>query len=203
MRAVPLHLASLSPRRLELLQQIGVHPNVVKIDVDETPLPNESPSEYVLRLAMAKAQAGWNSTSTTTPQPVLAADTAVVLGNEIMGKPHDREDALNMLQRLSGQTHQVLTGVAICNGEMLTRLSTSQVSFRQITPTEAETYWQSGEPEDKAGSYGIQGAAALFISNLEGSYSGVMGLPLYETGELLNSCGITPLHPTSNQAGSK
>ncbi len=187
----PIHLASMSPRRLELLRQIGVNPNVVQIDINETPHPNEEPSDYVMRLAVAKAQAGWALTSKASPLPVLAADTAVVVDSRILGKPQNQADALAMFRLLSGRTHKVLTGVALSQENTVRTLSTSQVPFRTIEPAEAESYWQSGEPADKAGGYGIQGAAALFISHLQGSFSGVMGLPLYETGELLKNAGIS------------
>ncbi len=197
MMPLPLHLASLSPRRLELLKQIGVHPNVVQIEVDETPLANEEAGKYVVRLAMAKAQAGWSATQNTHPLPVLAADTAVVVDDHILGKPRNQADALDMLRMLSGRTHEVLTGVALCQEHTVSILNTNRVTFRAIGPAEAESYWQSGEPADKAGGYGIQGAAALFISHLEGSFSGVMGLPLYETGELLKNAGITLLSSSS------
>ncbi len=187
-----IFLASSSPRRRELLLQIGVDHEVIRVDVDETPHPGEAPSEYVIRLALEKARAG-RKLSPDLQIPVLAADTAVVVEGEILGKPTDSRDALRMLQLLSGRTHKVLTGVALIGSEEKSRLSVSRVSFRTISPAEAEQYWQSGEPEDKAGAYGIQGLGALFINGLEGSFSGVMGLPLFETGELLRSAGIEPL----------
>ena len=187
-----IFLASSSPRRRELLLQIGVDHEVIRVDVDETPHPGEAPSEYVIRLALEKARAG-RRLSPAPQTPVLAADTAVVVSGQILGKPADRSDALRMLQLLSGRTHKVLTGVAMIGSEEMSRLSVSRVSFRTITPSEADRYWQSGEPADKAGAYGIQGLGALFINSLEGSFSGVMGLPLFETGELLRSAGIEPL----------
>jgi septum formation protein len=187
-----IFLASSSPRRRELLLQIGVDHEVIRVDVDETPHPGEAPSEYVIRLALEKARAG-RKLSPDLQIPVLAADTAVVVEGKILGKPADHSDALRMLQLLSGRRHKVLTGVAIIGSEERSRLSVSRVSFRTISPAEAEKYWQSGEPADKAGAYGIQGLGALFINGLEGSFSGVMGLPLFETGELLRSAGIEPL----------
>ncbi len=193
-----IHLASLSPRRLELLRQIGVDPNVVRVEVDESPIRGEAPAKYVIRVAIAKALAGWAVTSNNSNLPVLAADTAVVIGDRILGKPQNREEGLEMLQMLSGKSHKVLTGVALTQGHTVSLLSTSHVTFRCIDPAEAESYWHTGEPADKAGGYGIQGAAALFISHLEGSFSGVMGLPLYETGELLENAGISLFSNTNH-----
>ncbi|AKH20926.1 Maf family protein [Sedimenticola thiotaurini] len=188
-----IYLASQSPRRRELLLQIGVHHTVVGTNIDETPLPNEAPAEYVIRMALEKARAGRQATGQKAPLPILGADTAVVVNQRILGKPRHREDALAMLEQLSNTTHKVLTGVALIGQREETRLSVSKVSFRPISPPEAAAYWDSGEPRDKAGSYAIQGIGALFISRLEGSFSGVMGLPLFETGELLQRVGITPL----------
>ena len=191
-----IYLASRSPRRRELLTQIGVHHTVVDIEVDETPLANEAPAEYVIRMALEKARAGQAAIAGNHPLPVLAADTAVVVGQRILGKPRDQADAIGMLQQLSDTRHKVLTGVALTAGREATRLSVSQVRFRPISPAEALAYWQSGEPADKAGGYAIQGRGALFVSALEGSFSGVMGLPLFETGELLRQAGIDPLQLT-------
>jgi len=188
-----IYLASHSPRRHELLMQIGVHHTVVGIAIDETPLPGEVPSEYVIRMALEKARAGHQATHRKTPMPVLGADTAVVLNQRILGKPRNRDDALAMLELLSDTTHKVLTGVALIDRREETRLSVSKVRFRSIQPLEAAAYWDSNEPVDKAGGYAIQGMGALFIKQLEGSFSGVMGLPLFETGELLQGAGITPL----------
>jgi septum formation protein len=183
-----VYLASGSPRRRELLQQIGVPFRLLSAGVDESPLPEELPAAYVSRLAAAKAAAGWNG---GLDAPVLAADTAVVLDGEIIGKPRDEGDAANMLLKLSGRTHEVLTAVALrSTGGNEIRLSRSTVTFRIVEAAEARGYWHSGEPRDKAGGYAIQGFAAIFIANLQGSYSGVMGLPLFETAELLRSAGI-------------
>ncbi len=191
-----LCLASRSPRRRELLDQIGIHHRTIAIDIDETPRTGEAPAEYVLRLAVEKARAGRAASDDSLP--VLAADTAVVLGDAILGKPRDRDDAVAMLLRLAGTEHRVLTGVALAwNGGVRSRLSVSHVGFRDIGHAEAEQYWASGEPADKAGGYAIQGLGALFVERLEGSYSGVMGLPLFETGELLAEAGIRPLHPAT------
>jgi septum formation protein len=183
-----VYLASASPRRRELLQQIGVQFRLLSAEIDESPLALELPVAYVSRLAAAKADAGWNG---GLDAPVLAADTAVVLDGEIIGKPGDADDAGNMLLKLSGRTHQVLTAVALrSTGGNEIRLSQSTVTFRIVEAAEARAYWTSGEPRDKAGGYAIQGFAAIFIANLQGSYSGVMGLPLFETAELLKLAGI-------------
>ena len=182
-----IHLATRSPRRRELLSQIGVPHNQLEVQVDEIPIANEAPSEYVIRLALAKAQAG---RAIINDLPVLGADTAVVIDNQIMGKPKSSEQAFTMMRRLSGRTHKVLTGVALITDKPESRLSVSRVTFRSVTPAEIQAYWRSGEPVDKAGGYAIQGLGAIFISRLEGSYSGVMGLPLFETAELLSNAGI-------------
>jgi len=185
-----IHLASQSPRRRELLLQIGIRHAVVDVAVDETPLPREAPAEYVLRLALAKARAGH---ALRPERPVLGADTAVVIDDEVLGKPADRADAIAMLDRLAGREHRVLTAVALVGEREETRLSVSHVRFRPVAAGEAEAYWATGEPADKAGGYAVQGLGALFVESLSGSYSGVMGLPLFETGELLRRAGITPL----------
>jgi len=186
-----LHLASASPRRRALLEQIGVAHEVVVTGVDEGALPGERPRDYVERLALAKARAAAAQPG-RTPLPVLAADTTVVLDGELLGKPRDRAEGLSMLGRLSGRTHKVLTAVALlagCGLEHL-RTSVSHVRFRTIGPAEREAYWETGEPLDKAGGYAIQGFGAVFVAHLEGSYSGVVGLPLCETAELLQEAGI-------------
>lgn len=199
-----IYLASGSPRRRELLQQIGVPFRVVATQVDEAVLPGEAPLTYVARLAAAKAVHGWERSrgrgeADALPDvPVLAADTAVVFDGRILGKPKDRDDAQGMLELLSGRTHEVLTAVALRTaGGMQSRISRSEVTFRVIGATEARVYWDTGEPHDKAGAYAIQGRAAVFISDLRGSYSGVVGLPLFETSELLHGaewpCGRTVL----------
>ena len=186
-----VYLASGSPRRRELLQQIGVQFRLIGTELDETPLPGETPPAYVSRLAAAKAEAGWRRSRDPADAPVLAADTAVVLDGRILGKPKDKKDAEDMLRQLSGRTHQVLTAVAVRSaGGNEIRVSRSLVTFRSIESEEAAAYWNSGEPRDKAGAYAIQGYAAVFIADLKGSYSGVMGLPLFETAELLKSAGV-------------
>jgi len=189
-----LYLASRSPRRLELLRQIGVHPEVVSCDVDEAVLSGETPEGYVRRLAIAKARCAYDALPREQRGPVLGADTAVVAGAALLGKPRDRDHGVAMLRDLAGRTHRVLTGVALVAGGVQYRLSDSRVSFRPIDEAEALTYWHSGEPADKAGGYGIQGLGAVFVERLEGSYSGVMGLPLFETAELLAEAGIELLN---------
>lgn len=193
MQPQSLLLASASPRRRALLRQIGLEPEVVATHVDESRLPGEAPATYVERLARLKADTAWQQLPSDRRATVLAADTAVVLDGEIFGKPADRADALEMLARLSGRTHEVLTGVALKTARGTdVRINVSQVTFRALNRDECEAYWESGEAVDKAGGYAVQGLAALFISAIEGSFSGVMGLPLYETAELLRAAGIDP-----------
>ncbi|MEJ2140870.1 MAG: Maf family protein [Gammaproteobacteria bacterium] len=185
-----IYLASASPRRRELLEQIGVQYRLLSVDVDETPLESESPAEYVSRLALEKACSGWQLVESTDKKPVLGADTAVVVNGEILGKPDNKVQAIKMLMKLSSQTHQVLSGIAlVTEKQQKVSVNTSLVTFRGLSEAECEAYWHTGEPADKAGSYAIQGRAAMFISKLSGSYSGVMGLPLYETAELLQNTG--------------
>ncbi|MGB5261093.1 MAG: Maf family protein [Gammaproteobacteria bacterium] len=188
-----VYLASRSPRRRELLQQIGVDFNVVDVDVDEARLCDETAEAYVARLALDKARAGFGALAASRGLPVLGADTAVVAGDDILGKPQDRDEADRMLALLSGRTHQVLTAVALVADTEVVRVSSSSVTFRTLTEHERAAYWATGEPADKAGGYAIQGRAAVFITRIEGSYSGVMGLPLYETATLLQESGITIL----------
>lgn len=186
----PLFLASGSPRRRELLTQIGVPFTVLSAQIDETPLDHETPAAYVERLARGKAGAGL-ALLTDQQGCVLGADTAVVLDGRILGKPVDEADALQMLAALSGREHEVLTAIALTNKQRCeTEVVVSRVRFRSISPREAQAYWASGEPQDKAGSYAIQGLAAIFVERLQGSYSAVVGLPLCETAELLGRFGI-------------
>lgn len=181
-----IYLASDSPRRRELLVQIGVDFTVVGHQVDEQRLANESAERLVERLAIAKAQNGLQQVMGKSARPVLGADTIVVVGEQILGKPNDQEDALRMLGLLSGQTHRVLTAVAVVDQErVLVRLNVNAVTFDELTPELCLRYWQTGEPADKAGAYAVQGMAGLFIKHIEGSFSGIMGLPLYETYTLL------------------
>lgn len=184
-------LASASPRRRELLEQIGCCFRVAPVDVDETPLAGEMPVSYVVRLAEEKATAGWQAYG-QQGLPVLGADTTVVVGEQIFGKPADRDEALAMLQQLSGKTHRVLSAVALRDGPRCEhRLSETLVTFRPLEVDECLRYWDSGEPVDKAGAYAIQGYGAVFISSIQGSYSGVVGLPLVETCELLKAFGLS------------
>lgn len=186
-----LYLASGSPRRRELLTQIGVSYLTLSAPVDENTLPDESPIAYVERLARAKAQAGLAALADTHEAVVLGADTAVVLDGRILGKPADRDEALATLSALSGRSHDVLTAVALVSAQqVVARVVTSQVTFRALSSAEIEAYWASGEPQDKAGCYGIQGLAAVFVSQLHGSYSAVVGLPLCETAALLAEFAI-------------
>ena len=182
-----LLLASSSPRRREILSALGLHFVVQEIAVDECVLPGETPEQMVLRLAEAKA----NAPATGPGDFVIGADTAVVLDGEVLGKPVDRADALDMLMRLSGRSHRVLTGVALRGPQgVRSTLSRSEVSFREISRDEALAYWHSGEPGDKAGAYGIQGLGGMFVENVAGSYTGVVGLPVFETTELLRHAGF-------------
>jgi septum formation protein len=183
-----LCLASASPRRRELLAQIGIAHTIAVPDIDESVRGGEAAADYVVRMAMQKALAVRGHAGL----PVLAADTTVVLDGAICGKPAHAAEGLEMLGRLSGRTHEVLTAVALAVGSAAprSRLSTSEVTFRVLTPAECRAYWETGEPRDKAGGYAIQGRAAVFIEGLRGSYSGVMGLPLFETAELLRAAGI-------------
>lgn len=189
-RRVDIYLASQSPRRRELLQQIGVSFELLPVDIDEGRLTDESPEACVQRLALEKARAGGALLPADTPQPVMGADTLVVSGDAVLGKPANREDAIEMLQLLSGSTHRVITAVALAGEHEAACMNTSHVTFRTLTRRECEAYWDTGEPRDKAGAYAVQGLAAMFITRLEGSYSGVMGLPLQETAELLKEFGI-------------
>ena len=189
MSAEFVYLASGSPRRRELLNQIGVPFRVLGTTVDESLRAGEDAPRYVMRLAQAKATAG--RAASPANLPVLAADTAVSIDGEILTKPHGREDGERMLLSLSGRTHDVFTAVALATATGIeSRLSRTQVTFRPIGPAEARQYWETGEPQDKAGGYAVQGRAAIFIVMLAGSYSGVMGLPLHETAELLVAAGV-------------
>jgi septum formation protein len=184
-----VYLASASPRRSELLRQIGVPFAVRAAAIAEDPLAGEAPEAYVVRLAAAKAETVWAAVADS--RPVLGADTAVVLDADVLGKPETRAEAAAMLERLSGRTHRVLTAVAVRYvGGVETRLSDSEVRFRATTAAERVAYCATGEPFDKAGGYGIQGHAAVFVESIKGSYSGVVGLPLYETAALLARCGV-------------
>lgn len=190
MSAPILHLASTSPRRREILEALGLSFSAAGVDVVEQRDRSETAEAMVLRLSKAKAQAA----DVDASRIVIAADTAVVLDDDIFGKPQDREAALATLARLSGRTHKVLTGVAVRTPQGLrTALSTTEVQFREIRPDEALAYWQSGEPRDKAGAYAIQGRGGVFVEAISGSYSGVVGLPVFETAQLLREAGIRVL----------
>lgn len=192
MKPLPqVYLASASARRAALLQQIGVRFETLSVEVAEHCLAGEGVADYVARLALAKARAGWRGLGTAPRAPVLGADTAIGLEGDILGKPRDRAEGIRMLERLCGRTHQVYSAVAVVSRERAAvRTQVSEVRFRRLSRAECEAYWQTGEPRDKAGSYAIQGLAAIFIERLEGSYSGVMGLPLYETADLLSEFGV-------------
>ncbi|GAC1032064.1 nucleoside triphosphate pyrophosphatase [Pseudomonas sp. No.21] len=188
-----LHLASGSPRRRELLAQIGVPFQVLSAAIDESVRPGETAEGYVERLAREKAAAGLAALGDAAAGTcVLGADTSVVLDGRILGKPLDRDHALAMLADLSGREHQVLTAVAVAqSGLCRSRLVTSRVRLRVIPQAEREAYWATGEPLDKAGGYAIQGLGAVFVENIQGSYSAVVGLPLLETADLLGEFGIS------------
>jgi len=185
-----LYLASKSPRRAQLLMQIGIEFELIDADVDETPEVDELAVDYVGRLAKAKALAGWNnlvSLSNSDRLPVLGADTCIVHNGQIMGKPQGQEQAAQMLRQLSGQTHQVLTGVSLYYQQLsMSTVVMTDVTFKALSDQEIENYWASGEPEGKAGSYAIQGLGAIFVEQIRGSYSAVVGLPLAQTWRLLN-----------------
>lgn len=188
-----VYLASGSPRRRELLGQLGLECRVVSAPVDETARPGESAPDLVTRLALAKARAA-RALGLAPAAPVVAADTAVALGGAIFGKPADQTDAARMLGLLAGRAHEVYTAVAVADdrGERV-ELSRSEVLFRAIGAAEIAAYWRTGEPADKAGGYAIQGLGAIFVAGLVGSYSGVMGLPLFETARLLAAAGLPVL----------
>ncbi len=190
-----IYLASNSPRRQELLSQIGVQYELFLPDnqlevVDETPHHNEDPIHYVTRVARAKAMVSWGRLIQLNKPlyPLLAADTTVTINNSILGKPQDKTEAQQFLKLLSGQKHMVLTAIACCfKDQLLEKLSVSYVSFKSLTQQDIEWYIESGEYKDKAGGYALQGLAASFVTHIEGSPSGIIGLPLYETSELLNT----------------
>jgi len=183
-----LRLASASPRRRQLLELIGVPHVVTPADIDETPRDSEPADEYVMRLAREKAEAVW---ARHQDLPVLAADTTVVVDQEILGKPESEADAAAMLGKLSGRVHLVHTGFALRTAPSVqVGISTTHVSFAVLTPAQIHAYWASGEPQGKAGAYAIQGLGAVFVSKIAGSYTGVMGLPLFETAEMLRAQGV-------------
>jgi septum formation protein len=196
-----IYLASRSARRRDILKQMGVSFEMLLLregagreaDFDETPLAGEDPAKYASRIARLKAEAGWARLEQRRllRYPVLAADTTVAIGDEILGKPADREDAVAMLKRISGTTHYVHSAVAVKYNERFEEaLSTTEVRLRQLEDDEIRRYVATGEPFDKAGAYGIQGRASIFVEHISGSYSGVVGLPIYDTARLLASFGL-------------
>ena len=202
--AADLILASASPRRSELLRQIAVRFSILAADIDETRQGDESPADYVSRLALEKARAGYSRQNVDSSEgeklPSLGADTIVVCDGQIFGKPKDQADAAAMLMALSGNVHTVMTAVAVSQGPCSSsRLTKTLVRFRTISQSECQTYWQTGEPLGKAGGHAIQGLGAVFVDHLEGSYSGVVGLPLSETAEILGEFGI-PLWTSESSA---
>lgn len=189
--SVQFYLASRSPRRQELLRQVGLAFETLPADVAEAPRPGQAAADYARAVATEKARVA--AARAPRPLPVLGADTDVVLDGAILGKPAGREQALAMLARLSGRTHEVYTAVVVVQGARLeSALSVTRVTFGEVSAAEASAYWVTGEPADKAGAYAIQGRGARFVRSIEGSYSGVVGLPLYETCELLTRFGVTP-----------
>jgi len=184
-----LVLASASPRRAELLHQIGVSFLQRPADIDETPHQGEKPQDYALRMALEKASAIAKHES---GKVILASDTTVTIKDEILGKPEDKADFVRMMQLLSGQEHQVLTAVAVCRAEAKEScVSLSKVQFAELSQAQINTYWETGEPADKAGGYGIQGKGGQFVRHIEGSYSGIVGLPLFETAKLLRNFEVS------------
>ena len=185
-----LILASASPRRAEILQQIGVDFQIAPADIDETPMLQESPVAYVQRMAQEKMQHVIDTVAGSSTA-VLGADTSVVLGSKIYGKPKNQQEAMAMLAALSGKTHQVLTAVAMGNKQRcVLKLSATDVMFRELDPKECLDYWNTGEPLDKAGSYAIQGLGAVFVEKISGSFSGVVGLPIEQTAQLLRTFNV-------------
>ena len=185
------YLASRSPRRLELLAQIGLRPLIVPADIQEVPLPGQAPADYAVSIALAKARTA--AAQASERWPVLGADTDVVCDGRILGKPAHRDEGIAMLLALSDRWHEVYSAVAVVEGQHAeSRMTVTRVRFGTVAADEAAAYWDGGEPADKAGAYAIQGYAARWIRAIEGSYSGVVGLPLYETCELLGQFGIYP-----------
>jgi len=198
-----LILASASPRRSRLLAQIGVRHDARAVGLDETRRAGESPRDYVRRLAREKAEAALGLPD-LRGRAILAADTVVVLDDAVFGKPAGEREAVGMLMQLGGRTHEVLTAVALlADGVWRAADSASRVSFRPLGEAECRAYWTTGEPADKAGAYAIQGLAAAFVTRIEGSYSGVMGLPLCETAQLLDAAGIARWQPVAEMAGTR
>ncbi len=184
-----IHLASSSPRRHEILAAMGIRFTAAGVDIDETRYDAETVTDMVVRLAVAKVCAARATVHRSVP--VLGADTAVALDDHVLGKPESEAAAVEMLASLSGRAHKVLTGVALdYAGKIMSVTSVTEVRFREIHPDEASSYWQSGEPRDKAGAYAAQGIGGIFVEYISGSYSGVVGLPVFETAELLSKAGL-------------
>lgn len=201
-----LVLASASPRRKELLSLLVKEFKVLPADIDETPYHQEIAKEYVVRMAAEKAKAAINKykvQSDVDPSAIfMASDTSVVIEGEILGKPSSLDDSRSMLRRLSGRSHQVITSLCLCDLEfdhVVTKCIINDVLFRDISDVEIEQYWKTGEPHDKAGSYAIQGVGAVFVRSMSGSYSAVVGLPLYEAAQMLAQFGIHPLEELSHE----
>ena len=193
-----LHLASASPRRRDILSALGLRFTYAGVDADESRLAEETPAQMVVRLAALKARA---ATEPGAGRVIIGADTAVALGDRIFDKPADEAEAVDILLQLSGRSHEVLTGVAVQSDDHVeTLLSCSKVRFRDIDPAEASDYWHSGEPADKAGGYAIQGLGAVFVAELQGSYSGVVGLPVFETAAALGRAGVAVLGTARKKA---
>ena len=187
-----LYLASRSPRRSQLLAQLKLRFTVLPADIAESPQPGQGADAYVRAMALGKAQAARRNLHDDLP--VLGADTEVVVDGEVLGKPADRARGIAMLRRLSGRAHDVFSAVSVLQDDRVeTEVSVTRVEFGEISAQQAEAYWASGEPADKAGGYAIQGLGAIFVRRIDGSYSGVMGLPLYETARLLDRFGVRPI----------
>jgi septum formation protein len=197
---IQIILASASPRRIELLRQIGVRVRAQSVDIDETRLPGEPALDFVQRLALEKARRGIELIENSQGLPILGSDTIIELAGDVLGKPENRRHAKQMLQQMSGREHTVHTSVAIITKDKtLLDTSSSKVYFADLAESEIDAYLATGEADDKAGAYAIQGIAAQFIKSINGSYSGIMGLPLYETAQLLKQCGIKPLNDYNNK----
>lgn len=195
-------LASASPRRRELLSNLVQQFEVLPADIDETPFELEKPEEYVIRMAREKAEAVIDKHQLALRDLVIASDTSVVLGDTILGKPINFEDANNMLRALSGKTHRVMTSLCVCNGglnRVATRNVVTDVTFRDISDLEIQQYWSTGEPTDKAGAYAIQGIGSIFVSHISGSFSAVVGLPLFELSQLLSEFGVSALKENNHE----
>lgn len=193
MDSAQLHLASSSPRRRSILRSLGIEFTQAGVCVDESHRPHEIITDIPMRLAMKKVRAVERKDSCQLP--ILAADTLVIIGDQLCGKPKSKDDALSMLSKLSGRSHLVVTAVVLQVGEQIfSSKSSTEVRFRHISDEEAKAYWRSGEPTGKAGAYAIQGIGGVFVESIRGSYSGVVGLPVFETATLLINAGIQILH---------